>query len=171
MRNPLSLEGRIERLSMPEPNSGCWLWLAAHDRNGYGFISVAGKQYRAHRVAYEAYRGPIPSGLVIDHLCRNPACVNPNHLEAVSVRENTLRGVSPAAHAARQTVCKRGHSMEGENLGRDYRGRRFCRSCQRMHVRKHRAAHPQIRDYKAEWARRAARARQLALSGAMEERT
>lgn len=84
----------------------------------------------AHRVAYEIVKGPIPKGLQIDHLCRVPACINPNHLEAVTAQVNTLRGVSPAAQQARQTHCKRGHELNAVNMVRYGDGHRRCKTCE-----------------------------------------
>jgi hypothetical protein len=109
---------------------GCWFWIAATDRQGYGQFSFSSRRRvaRAHRVAYELLVGPIPDGLILDHLCRNPSCVNPTHLEAVTVGENTLRGNSPAAQQARQTHCKRGHPFTPENTRMEAGGRR-CRIC------------------------------------------
>lgn len=81
------LEVRFERLYIPEPNSGCWLWLGDLDRKGYGELNlgtgISGKRKRrgAHIVGYELERGPVPEGLELDHLCRTPICVNPDHLE------------------------------------------------------------------------------------------
>ena len=75
----------------------CWEWAGAHDNHGYSKTSFEYRDMAAHRVAYELVVGPIPEGLTIDHLCRNRGCVNPAHLEPVTQRENTLRGVSPAA--------------------------------------------------------------------------
>jgi hypothetical protein len=90
---------RVLSRIVPEPNSGCWLWTGAHDAKGYGFcryprdgINVV---QNAHRVVYEIERGPIPNGLDLDHLCRNSACVNPDHLEPVSRSVNVRRGNSP----------------------------------------------------------------------------
>lgn len=108
--------------------NGCWLWLGTR-RKGYGrFQSIDGRRLSAHRVAYELLVGPIPVGLVLDHLCRNRACVNPDHLEAVTNRDNILRGYGASAQMARRTSCPKGHS--------DYiivirRGRpeRQCRPC------------------------------------------
>ena len=73
--------------------TGCWIWQRARNREGYGCIKSNGILLRAHRVAYEIVKGPIPEGLTIDHLCRVRACINPDHLEPVTGRENTLRGV------------------------------------------------------------------------------
>lgn len=74
------------------PLDECWVWCARTNRNGYGRLRVGGRELMAHRLAYEALVGPIPEGLVLDHLCRVRLCINPAHLEPVTVRENTLRG-------------------------------------------------------------------------------
>ena len=108
----------------------CWEWTA--QRNwGYGrFALTHRKMVRAHRFSYELHKGPIPQGLVIDHLCRNKACVNPDHLELVTNRENVLRGVGTSAVNAKKTHCKRGHHLSGDNLYVNPRdGSRHCRSC------------------------------------------
>lgn len=108
--------------------NGCWVWTAAQMSRGYGAIRVAGKVLLAHRVSYELYVGPIPEGLTIDHLCRNPSCVNPAHLEAVTQGENVRRGKSPIAANARKTHCKRGHEFTPENTYVETHGRK-CRAC------------------------------------------
>lgn len=78
---------------LPEPNSGCWFWMGGLSERDYGVIYLErGRSIRAHRIAYEMTRGPIPEGLVIDHLCRVHCCVNPDHLEAVTQGENVRRG-------------------------------------------------------------------------------
>ena len=79
---------------IPEPNTGCHLWTAAVSTRGYGHYSNGKKMVRAHRHAYERVNGPVPEGLVLDHLCRQKLCVNPEHLEAVTQRENLRRGVN-----------------------------------------------------------------------------
>jgi hypothetical protein len=82
------LNERFDQYHMPEPNSGCWIWFGSTFRKGYGSISEGGRHGRtlqAHRVSYERFKGPIAPGLTIDHLCRTPCCVNPDHLEAVTL--------------------------------------------------------------------------------------
>lgn len=109
---------------------GCWEWRAYRRPDGYGvFNTDHSRPLRAHRVAYELVVGPIPAGLTVDHLCRNRGCVNPAHLEPVTMKENTLRGMSSPATRARQTHCKNGHPLSGGNLRIDKFGRRRCRRC------------------------------------------
>lgn len=109
--------------------NGCIVWTASGNGAGYGAMYIAkGKRVLAHRWSYEYYVGPIPDGLVLDHLCRNPKCVNPEHLEAVTQRVNTLRGKAPTAINAAKTHCLLGHEYTPENtLIRN--GKRSCRVC------------------------------------------
>ena len=138
-----STKTAIERFSekyLPEPNTGCWLWESATTR-GYGVIHIAGGVQYAHRFSYEHFVGPIPKGLSIDHLCRTPLCVNPAHLEPVTPRENTARGIGPSAKAARTGICKSGHDLVGDNGYRRTNGMRGCHACDRYKYRKFRLAH------------------------------
>jgi len=116
--------------------SGCWEFLGYRTRDGYGQISVNGKPVLAHRFSWEYHNSKkIPEGLVIDHLCRNPSCVNPKHLECVTMLVNTERGVlyqTLTTNAKNKTFCKRGHDLFGSNLKIDHRGDRMCKTCQAM---------------------------------------
>jgi len=124
--------------------SGCIEWTGGTNGAGYGMFFVdwaGGKNVRmlAHRWAYEYDNGPIPDGLHLDHLCRNPICVNPEHLEAVTQRENTLRGEGVAARHAVKTECVNGHPFSGDNLMLRSNGRwRDCRECRRQKDRRYR---------------------------------
>lgn len=116
--------------------NGCWEWVGFKFR-GYGRWEICnGKTGWAHRRLYEMYKGPIPEGLSIDHLCRNHGCVNPDHLEPVTHKENVLRGESSGALAHRTNVCKRGHTdwKSGESGGTT---RRWCRTCLKESQRRH----------------------------------
>lgn len=118
--------------SIPEPNSGCWLWLAGCYGNGYGCMSINGRQQPAHVASYEAHYGSVPSGLELDHRCRNKLCVNPDHLDPVTHAENVRRW------AASRTHCKRGHAIAEHNYERRD-GYRQCRECHRLDEAKRRA--------------------------------
>src|SRR5712691_8619637 len=87
----------------------CWLWKGRLHYKGYGEFSLNSKSEKAHRFAYKLVKGPIPPGMTLDHLCRNRACVNPDHLEIVSNRTNILRGEGVCAKHFRKTHCLRGH--------------------------------------------------------------
>ena len=116
------LRSRINR----EP-SGCWRWTGTITAGGYG--KLGGKL--AHRLVFESLVGPILAGFQIDHLCRRRDCVNPEHLEVVTQRENILRGIAPSAINARKTHCNKGHPFTPENTYYDAARRtRRCRICQ-----------------------------------------
>ena len=119
----------------------CWCWTANKlNEKGYARIEYRGRTTPAHRLSYEVHVGPIPTGLVIDHLCRNPCCVNPDHLEPVTVGENTRRGIGPAILAARQltkTTCPKGHAYADHAMIRS-NGARQCKICSREWSRRFR---------------------------------
>lgn len=125
--------------------NGCWLWTASKTTKGYGQFSLGSRKNgtyfmaKAHRVAYELLVAPIGGSLTIDHICRVRHCVNPDHLEPVTNRENILRGTSPSAVFARRTHCIRGHLLSGDNLYIPPAGWRLCRTCRREGWRERRA--------------------------------
>lgn len=132
----------------------CWLWMGGCTPEGYGMFK-AEKQMGAHRYAYELLVGPIPPGLQLDHLCRVPRCVNPDHLEPVTNRENSLRGTSPLAQNARKSHCPQGHPYDEENTYH-YDGERHCRECGRIRNRAQ-------KEWKTNWQReRRQRRREMA---------
>lgn len=116
---------------------GCWLWHAALDRHGYGAVYFEGRVQRAHRAVYRMLVGPVPEGLVLDHLCRTPACVRPDHLEPVSLQVNFARGLDPTRAKKAQTHCVHGHPLSGANLIARPGGRRGCRECANVAQRKY----------------------------------
>lgn len=112
----------------------CWEWRGTRSPKGYGMFAVDRRAAKpAHRFAYTEMVGAIPSGLVIDHLCRNRACCNPAHMEPVTNKENVLRGVGITAECARKTACIYGHPFTAENtvMKRHWRGgmERKCIQC------------------------------------------
>ena len=116
-----------------DPDTGCHVWTAYLDRQGYGKFSANGRMVLAHRFAYEQKRGAIPSGLQIDHLCRNRSCVNPDHMEPVTPRENMARGTNQAAFMAGTGRCRLGHTT----IYVDPQGFRACAVCRRANVARH----------------------------------
>lgn len=121
---------------MPKHTPGCIEWDGAIDRDGYG---RTGKWVLAHRVAWTAKFGIIPRGKQIDHICRNRRCVNTDHMELVTQKENILRGIGPTAVNARKRYCSKGHALSGSNLVRRPDGHRECRECRRARWRAYRA--------------------------------
>lgn len=127
----------INLFSKVEIGESCWLWTGPLNHDGYGLAlhPLLRKKRGAHRVVYELLRGSIPAGLEIDHLCRVRACVNPDHMEVVTHRENTLRGKTLVAAFAARTHCNRGHALSGSNLCNSSEPRRRCLECARENNR------------------------------------
>lgn len=115
------------------PN-GCWNWTLPL-RIGYGRFSYHLHLVSAHRFSYELLHGKLDPKITLDHLCRNRACVNPSHLEPVSMRVNALRGIGPTAINSRKTHCIKGHQLSGNNVYIEPKGGRVCRACRRMRER------------------------------------
>lgn len=141
---------------------GCWPWTGGKTAGGYGELRTEDGTAYAHRVSVQLSGREIPAGMEPDHLCRNRACVNPAHLEVVTHRANTLRGVSPAAINATKTHCLRGHLFDEANTYRDRDGHRGCRRCHSIqeNTRYHRFAGPPLTpEQRSARSRRAARAR------------
>lgn len=113
---------------------GCWRWTGGHTTAGYGTTRFDKKLTYVHRLARELEIGPIPQGYEVDHLCRVRDCFNPAHLEAVTPRENNLRGVGLAAQRAHMTHCPRGHEFTPDNIYArpDRENSRMCRACCRL---------------------------------------
>lgn len=116
-----------------ELKNTCWEWNKSL-RRGYGRIKQDGKMLGAHRVVYEHLVGKIPNGMILDHVCRNRSCVNPQHLEIVSNKENILRGNGPTALNAKKKNCNKGHPLNGVNLVVRY-SKRYCKECERKRNR------------------------------------
>jgi len=112
-----------------DPLWGCWTFTGSLNSDGYGQAWDGKRLCLVHREAYLQRHGIIPFGLQIDHLCRNRACCNPSHLEAVTQAVNIARGEGLAAINMRKTHCKRGHPLSGQNLYQYPDGRRSCRTC------------------------------------------
>jgi hypothetical protein len=126
----------LEKVGLPSGPFGCMEWQGSFQSTGYGRFGLntgyGPTVWFAHRLAYEYWVGPIPDGLVIDHLCRNPRCVNPEHLEPKTQRGNLLApgSQSPTAKRAAVTHCPRGHEYTEENTRRKkINGTRQCKAC------------------------------------------
>ena len=122
---------RFRVFPVEDSETGCHVWPGAKNADGYGLLGRGGKSMAAHRWFWIQRHGPIPEGMKLDHLCRNPACVNPDHLEIVTNRENVMRGTSPHVLLSLKNECKRGHALTERNTIHKSDGGRQCRSCQR----------------------------------------
>lgn len=123
------------------PN-GCWQWTGARKNappREYGSFFSYPKNRAAHRISYELAKGSIPAGMTLDHLCRNTLCVNPDHLEPVTMTENVLRGESFSAVNRRKTHCSQGHPLSGDNLRLERKGR-ACAMCKSLGHKRRKAA-------------------------------
>ena len=145
--NPCGLDRRFMSKVLVDPNTACWLWLAHCDQYGYGVFSIRGRTLGAHRVAWEMTHGPIPPGMVLDHICRVRRCVNIQHLRVVGRGENTIfNSTSPSALNKIKALCHRGHAFDEDNTHRRPDGARVCRACHREWKREWRAQRHGVRD-------------------------
>ena len=134
-----------------EKTETCWLWTAHKNAKGYGTFWDGERTVLAYRWAFEDANGPIPAHLRLDHLCRVHACVNPDHLEPVTDRENILRGEGACANNARKARCPRGHEYATRTVHRARTGfrpevMRWCPVCQNEAKKRGRAFHTQPSD-------------------------
>ena len=132
-----SVKTRLFDKSMPEPNTGCFIWIGCLFNGDYGRMWVRDKQIMAHRISYFVHKGEIPEAFVIDHICNHTPCINPQHLEAKTQKDNGYRSKhSPTTINAQKTHCKNGHEFTEENTNSTIYGRR-CITC--------------VKKYKSEW--------------------
>lgn len=144
------LLAKIETGPMHTDGTACWNWTGAATRKGYGQVYRNGRRIQATHASYELYVGPVPEGLELDHLCRNPRCINPLHLEPVTGRENLLRGNGWAGRNARKTNCPQGHEYTPANTIMEGTTRR-CRTCKNARAAADRAADtPEQREVRLE---------------------
>lgn len=113
----------------------CLEWQGFVSKQGYGQCQYLGKSWKAHRLFFALFKGNLDPNLTIDHLCRNRKCVNPDHLEQVTLKENVLRGTAPSARYAVATSCVRGHKFSVTNTYK-YKGMRQCKKCHLIKDRK-----------------------------------
>jgi hypothetical protein len=129
-----TIEDVLKQILICKPTAlptGCWEWQGRRQQGGYGLTGFQGRNQPVHCVMYQHFIGLIPAGMEVDHLCRNRRCCRPDHLEAVTHRENLLRGDTFAARHAQLTHCPRGHEYDAANT-RVYKGMRLCRACRRV---------------------------------------
>lgn len=126
-----SVEDRLMEGCRQDPDTGCWLWQRSKNREGYGRTNRGGHNGQgivAHKLSYETFVGPIPQGMQLDHLCRNRSCINPDHLEPVTPKENIRRGTGHG----KETNCPAGHEYnESNTYFEKIGGNRHCKVCDR----------------------------------------
>lgn len=141
MRRLITAEEYIQARVAIAP-SGCWEWLGARNRDGYGRSTFGNRQHAAHRLSYEAFEGPIETGRQVHHECCNRGCVNPAHLRVVTGEENNRLSRSVGAVNAAKTHCVHGHPFDEDNTVRTGHGWRACRICtkerERVRAERHR---------------------------------
>lgn len=122
--------------------TGCITWKGSLNLYGYGQVAIDEKNWKAHRFSYELFKGKIKEGLMLDHICRNRTCVNPEHLRQVTNKQNVLENSEAVtAKNAKKLECIRGHAFSGKNLRIDKKGYRVCKECFKMHRKKYRERH------------------------------
>ena len=142
---PRDKSERLFALIAVDRSAGCWVWQGSKNQLGYGHIHAeAGRWTGAHRFAYEVLVEPIPDGLVIDHLCRNPSCVNPAHLQPVTPLENNRRGKTNGS----KTHCPHGHAYSPENTAVVNGAERTYRTCKTCRREQHRQRRQRLREAK-----------------------
>lgn len=130
---------RLENLSVPVTESGCWIWIGKADHNGYGLFNITstGNPVMAHRLCYELTKGEIPKGLHLLHSCDTPPCINPAHLKPGTQKKNMQECVDRGRHDNGRTFaefCKNGHPLSGENLRIEVTGFRRCQTCRKAYA-------------------------------------
>lgn len=125
------IQNILSRIEINPGLNSCWEWQGALNPKGYAHVCWKGLPTQGHRACYILFRGEIPEGKEIDHLCGNRSCIHPWHMEAVDHRVNILRGNTLAAKQLKQRHCKRGHSLEDAISRRG--NRRECRTCYELY--------------------------------------
>ena len=137
-RGKSAIERFLSCIKITKDSGNCWEWIGYKNPDGYGRMSFNGKMPRTHRFIYEYFNGSITNGLELDHTCKNRFCANPKHLEAVTHKENILRGTSFASLNSIKTHCPKGHEYSLANTYHHPTGSRQCRTCHRDYEGKRR---------------------------------